>query len=64
MDSDEGMVERARAKGLAVEQADAVAYLERQPEGSLGAVDAVHVIEHLRLRGTRSASSSSPADAL
>ncbi|MDQ2911486.1 MAG: methyltransferase domain-containing protein [Actinomycetota bacterium] len=47
VDSDEGMVERSRAKGLAVEQEDAVAYLERQPEGSLGAIIAVHVIEHL-----------------
>jgi glycosyltransferase involved in cell wall biosynthesis/SAM-dependent methyltransferase len=47
IDVDPGMVERTRARGLAVEQADAVSYLERQPEGSLGAVVAVHVIEHL-----------------
>jgi SAM-dependent methyltransferase len=47
VDVDEGMVERSRAKGLAVEQADAVSYLERQPEGSFGAIVAVHVIEHL-----------------
>ena len=47
VDSDQGMVERSRAKGLAVEQADAVSYLEQQPEGSLGAIVAVHVIEHL-----------------
>lgn len=47
VDIDEGMVERSRAKGLAVEQVDAVSYLERQPEGSLGAIVAVHVIEHL-----------------
>ena len=47
VDVDQGMVERSRAKGLAVEQADAVSYLEAQPEGSLGAVVAIHVIEHL-----------------
>ena len=43
----EGMVDRSRSKGLAVEQADAVTYLEQLPEGSLGAIVAVHVIEHL-----------------
>ena len=47
VDIDPGMVRRARAKGLAVEQADAVSYLEGQPEAALGAVVAVHVIEHL-----------------
>jgi glycosyltransferase involved in cell wall biosynthesis/SAM-dependent methyltransferase len=47
VDSDPGMVERARAKGLSVEQEDAVSYLERLPEKSLGAVTAIHVIEHL-----------------
>jgi SAM-dependent methyltransferase len=47
IDIDPGMVERAGAKGLRVEQADAVSYLERQPEGALGAVVAVQVIEHL-----------------
>lgn len=47
IDPDPGMVERCRAKGLAVDQADGVAYLERQEPGSLGAVVAIHVIEHL-----------------
>ena len=47
VDLDAGMVERSRAKGLAVEQADAVSYLEAQTEGSLGAIVAIHVIEHL-----------------
>jgi len=47
IDLDPGMVERARAKGLQVEEGDAVAHLERQPEGTLGAVVAVQVIEHL-----------------
>jgi glycosyltransferase involved in cell wall biosynthesis/SAM-dependent methyltransferase len=47
VDSDAGMVERARAKGLAVEQDDAVSHLERLPAHGLGAVTAIHVIEHL-----------------
>jgi SAM-dependent methyltransferase len=47
IDPDPGMVERCRAKGLAVEQADGVAYLERQEPGSLGAIVAIHVIEHM-----------------
>ena len=47
IDLDEGMVERSRRKGLDVELTDAVAYLERQDPGSLGAVFASHVIEHL-----------------
>jgi glycosyltransferase involved in cell wall biosynthesis/SAM-dependent methyltransferase len=47
IDVDPGMVERTHARGLPVEQADVVSYLARQREGSLGAVIAVHVIEHL-----------------
>jgi glycosyltransferase involved in cell wall biosynthesis/2-polyprenyl-3-methyl-5-hydroxy-6-metoxy-1,4-benzoquinol methylase len=47
VDSDVGMVERCRAHGLEVEQEDGAAYLDRQPKGSLGAVAAIHVIEHL-----------------
>jgi len=47
IDIDPGMVERAGAKGVRVEQADAVSYLGAQPEGALGAVIAVQVIEHL-----------------
>jgi SAM-dependent methyltransferase len=47
IDLDHGMVDRSRRKGLDVELADAVAYLERQNLGSLGAVFASHVIEHL-----------------
>jgi SAM-dependent methyltransferase len=47
VDSDLGMVERARAKGLAVEKGDAVDYLEALPEGGLGAITAIHVVEHL-----------------
>jgi SAM-dependent methyltransferase len=46
IDVDRGMVERARAKGLRVEQTDAVSYLEGQSAGALGAVVAIQVIEH------------------
>jgi glycosyltransferase involved in cell wall biosynthesis/2-polyprenyl-3-methyl-5-hydroxy-6-metoxy-1,4-benzoquinol methylase len=51
VDLDEGMVDRARAKGHAVELGDGVAYLEHQQAGSLGAVTAMHVIEHLPYEG-------------
>jgi len=47
IDIDPGMVERTRAKGVRVEEADAVSYLSDLPEASLGAVIAVQVIEHL-----------------
>jgi O-antigen chain-terminating methyltransferase len=41
------MVARCREKGLGVEQAEAVSYLEAQPDGSLGVVFSAQVIEHL-----------------
>jgi O-antigen chain-terminating methyltransferase len=41
------MIARCREKGLAVEQAEAVSYLEAQPDGSLGVVFSAQVIEHL-----------------
>ena len=47
VDSDPGMVERCREQGFEVEQADAVAYLRGLPDESLGAITAIHVIEHL-----------------
>jgi glycosyltransferase involved in cell wall biosynthesis/2-polyprenyl-3-methyl-5-hydroxy-6-metoxy-1,4-benzoquinol methylase len=47
VDIDEGMVERARAKGHEVELGDALDYLERQPAGRFGAIFAAQVIEHL-----------------
>ena len=47
VDVDEAMVERAREKGHRVESADAVEYLERQADDSLGAITAIHVVEHL-----------------
>jgi SAM-dependent methyltransferase len=47
IDLDPAMVERAREKGVVVEEADAISYLESQPPHSLGAIAAIHVIEHL-----------------
>jgi SAM-dependent methyltransferase len=47
VDLDPGMVTRARAKGLEVEQGDAVEYLENLPDRSLGAIFAAQVVEHL-----------------
>lgn len=48
IDIDPAMVEHCRAKGLErVEVADAVSYLEEAQAGSLGAVFAAQVIEHL-----------------
>lgn len=47
IDRDPAMVERAREKGVEVEEADAIAYLESQPAESLGAIVAIQVIEHL-----------------
>ena len=63
IDLDRGMVEHCRAKGLErVEVADAAGYLEAVDRGSLGAVFAAQVIEHLSyseltrfLRATRTA---------
>jgi SAM-dependent methyltransferase len=52
VDADAGMAAGARAAGLDVAEGDAIAHLESLPPGSLGAVTAIHVIEHL------------PADAL
>ncbi len=47
IDLDGAMVEHCLSKGLAVEQADAVAFLQGLPSGSLDAVFAAQVIEHL-----------------
>jgi O-antigen chain-terminating methyltransferase len=41
------MVEHARAKGLDVEQADLISWLEARPDGSLGGIAAFQVVEHL-----------------
>jgi 2-polyprenyl-3-methyl-5-hydroxy-6-metoxy-1,4-benzoquinol methylase len=47
VDSDEGMVTRARRLGVDVEHDDGIAYLDRLEPASLGAVTAIHVVEHL-----------------
>nr|MBA2616393.1 class I SAM-dependent methyltransferase [Actinomycetota bacterium] len=47
IDLDPAMVERSRAKGLAVEEAEAVAHLESLKDASLGAVFSAQVVEHL-----------------
>ena len=47
VDIDAGMVARCTAKGHDVEHADAIRYLERQPNDSLGAIFSAQVIEHL-----------------
>jgi 2-polyprenyl-3-methyl-5-hydroxy-6-metoxy-1,4-benzoquinol methylase len=47
IDADADMVAYARGEGLAVEQADALGYLEGQADGSLGGIFAGQVVEHL-----------------
>ena len=49
VDSDPSMVLEARDAGLDVDQADALAWLADQPEGSLGSIIATHLVEHLQL---------------
>src|SRR6476661_1845279 len=47
VDADADMVAYARGEGLEVEQADALAYLEEQPDGAFGGIFAGQVVEHL-----------------
>jgi len=47
VDADADMVAYARGEGHDVEQADALAYLERLEDGSLGGVFAAQLVEHL-----------------
>ncbi|MGB9184465.1 MAG: class I SAM-dependent methyltransferase [Solirubrobacteraceae bacterium] len=47
VDADAGMVEHCRRKGLEVQLADAGPYLRELGDGSLGAIVALQVIEHL-----------------
>ena len=47
VDTDAGMVRRCRAQGLDVLEGDGLDHLEGVPEGSLGAINATQVIEHL-----------------
>ncbi len=44
------MVEECRRHGLQVEEADALAYLSRVPNASLGAVTVFHMVEHVPFR--------------
>jgi len=48
IDTNAAMVARCRERGLDVEQADAIGYLDRQPDGSLGGLAAIQVVEHLQ----------------
>lgn len=47
IDLDEDMVDQCRADGLDVERADAIDYLGRLDDASLGGIFAAHVLEHL-----------------
>ena len=47
LDLNHEMVEVCRARGLAAEEGDALGYLRRQPDGSLGGLFAAQVVEHL-----------------
>ena len=47
IDLNHEMVEASRARGLAVEEADALGYLEALPDASLGGIFSAQVIEHL-----------------
>jgi O-antigen chain-terminating methyltransferase len=47
VDADADMVAYARGEGLAVERGDAIAALEREPDGSLGGIVAAQLVEHL-----------------
>jgi O-antigen chain-terminating methyltransferase len=46
IDVNHAMVELCRTRGLDVEEADAVSYLERQREASIGGLAAIQVVEH------------------
>ena len=46
VDTNEGMVHLCRERGLDVEQRDALGFLERQRDGSLGGLAAIQVVEH------------------
>jgi len=47
VDTDEGMVARAREKGHAVVHQNGLDYLADQPDGSIGAIFCAQVIEHM-----------------
>jgi SAM-dependent methyltransferase len=50
VDINRAMVDMCREQGLAVEEADALAYLQAQPDESLGGLFAAQVVEHLEPR--------------
>jgi SAM-dependent methyltransferase len=49
VDTDPSMVAEARARGLDVRLVDGGSFLRGRPPGSLGAIIATHVVEHLEL---------------
>lgn len=48
VDVNEAMAAQCRARGLDVEHGDALSYLERQPDASIGGLIAVQVVEHFK----------------
>ncbi|MEO8259445.1 MAG: class I SAM-dependent methyltransferase [Acidobacteriota bacterium] len=46
VDVNDAMVELCRARGLEVDRDEALRYLERQPDGSIGGLIAIQVVEH------------------
>jgi len=48
VDSNRAMVQSCRERGLAADEADALAYLASLPDGSLGGLFAAQVVEHLQ----------------
>jgi O-antigen chain-terminating methyltransferase len=46
VDANHAMVETCRARGLDVEESDALAFLENQQAASLGGLVALQVVEH------------------
>jgi SAM-dependent methyltransferase len=47
VDTNASMVEACRARGLQADQGDALGFLRQQPDGSLGGLIAIQVVEHL-----------------
>ena len=50
VDSNRLMIEECRTRQLEVEEADALEYLGRLPEGSVGNITVFHMVEHLPFR--------------
>lgn len=46
IDTNQAMVDECRARGLAVERADALSFLAERQDGSLGGLVAIQVVEH------------------